>query len=208
MSIKKSVFYRKRYDTNVNMKQFLCMYLIFQRRWSSSLVDSSHLEKPKLISDTITILGKQYAKDNYTNITPKIQSYVGKNIHNKPHHPLCLVKQRIRQYFDETFRGRSGNVIFSMYDNINPIVSVQENFDSLLVPKSHVSRQKSDCYYVNKDFILRSHTTAHQAELILMGLDNFVVFGDVYRRDQIDRSHYPVFHQADAVYSLNSYQVI
>ena len=33
------------------------------------------------------------------------------------------------------------------------------------------------------------------AELISMGLDNFLVVGDVYRRDAIDSSHYPVFHQ-------------
>jgi len=33
-----------------------------------------------------------------------------------------------------------------------------------------------------------------------MGLDNFVVFGDVYRRDEIDATHYPVFHQADGVH--------
>ena len=32
-----------------------------------------------------------------------------------------------------------------------------------------------------------------------MGLDNFIVFGDVYRRDEIDSSHYPVFHQAEGV---------
>ena len=28
-----------------------------------------------------------------------------------------------------------------------------------------------------------------------MGLDNFLVVGDVYRRDAIDASHYPAFHQ-------------
>ena len=33
------------------------------------------------------------------------------------------------------------------------------------------------------------------AELISMGLDNFLVVGDVYRRDEIDSSHYPIFHQ-------------
>ncbi|KAL6438317.1 hypothetical protein ACFW04_004464 [Cataglyphis niger] len=41
--------------------------------------------------------------------------------------------------------------------------------------------------------------TAHQAELISMGLNNFLVIGDVYRRDEIDSTHYPVFHQIDAV---------
>lgn len=41
--------------------------------------------------------------------------------------------------------------------------------------------------------------TAHQTDLIKMGLDNFLMFGDVYRRDEIDSTHYPVFHQCDAV---------
>lgn len=38
-----------------------------------------------------------------------------------------------------------------------------------------------------------------QCELIGMGLDNFLVIGDVYRRDDIDSSHYPVFHQIEGV---------
>jgi len=32
-----------------------------------------------------------------------------------------------------------------------------------------------------------------------MGLDNFLVVGDVYRRDEIDSTHYPVFHQIEGV---------
>jgi len=33
-------------------------------------------------------------------------------------------------------------------------------------------------------------------------LKSFVVFGDVYRRDEIDKFHYPVFHQMEAVNML------
>jgi len=47
--------------------------------------------------------------------------------------------------------------------------------------------------------MLRAHTSAHQAELISSGLDAFLCSGDVYRRDEIDRSHYPVFHQTEGV---------
>ena len=45
--------------------------------------------------------------------------------------------------------------------------------------------------------MLRAHTTAHSSELIRSGLDAFLTFGDVYRRDEIDSKHYPVFHQCD-----------
>uniref|UniRef100_A0A7S2YMS4 phenylalanine--tRNA ligase n=1 Tax=Entomoneis paludosa TaxID=265537 RepID=A0A7S2YMS4_9STRA len=63
----------------------------------------------------------------------------------------------------------------------------------------HVSRQPSDTYYVNHDTVLRTHTSAHQVELLQSGLDRFLVVGDVYRRDEIDRSHYPIFHQMEGV---------
>ena len=43
------------------------------------------------------------------------------------------------------------------------------------------------------------YISAHQTELISMGLDNFLVVGDVYRRDSVDSSHYPVFHQIEGV---------
>lgn len=168
---------------------------------------SQATKENKIAAQTITVNGKSFDKDEYTNLTPRIISFVGKNLHNREHHPLCLTKQNIVNYIYSNFIGRTGNPIFSVYDNINPVVSVKENFESLLVPEEHPSRQKNDCYYINKDFMLRAHTTAHQYELIQMGLDNFIVFGDVYRRDEIDRTHYPVFHQADGVYSVNKSQV-
>ena len=43
----------------------------------------------------------------------------------------------------------------------------------------------------------RCHTSAHQAELLRKGERSFLVTGDVYRRDSVDRTHYPVFHQME-----------
>lgn len=151
-------------------------------------------------SESIVVDGKHYLRDEYTNITPKIISYIGTNNHNRTGHPLCLFKQRLIDFFYGHFKGRTGNPIFSIYDKISPIVTTNENFDSLLVPKDHPSRNKTDSYYLNKTNMLRAHATAHQSELIKMGLDNFVIIGDVYRRDEIDSTHYPVFHQADGVH--------
>jgi phenylalanyl-tRNA synthetase alpha chain len=76
-------------------------------------------------------------------------------------------------------------------------VTLDENFNSLLIPTDHVSRSPNDTYYVNSDHVLRTHTTAHQRKLLLSGPPSWVVFGDVYRRDSIDSSHFPVFHQMD-----------
>lgn len=151
------------------------------------------------VKNEVTILGTPYPRDDYTNVTEKILSHVGRNLYLQQHHPLSLVRQRIVNYFYKTFVNSRGNPQFSVYDNLAPVVSVEQNFDSLLIPEDHPSRRKSDCYYVNRGYLLRAHTTAHQSELIKAGLNNFLIIGDVYRRDEIDRTHYPVFHQVDAV---------
>ena len=49
--------------------------------------------------------------------------------------------------------------------------------------------------------------TAHQVDLIRSGLDNFLMIGDVYRRDEIDHLHYPVFHQIDGVRLLHQLDI-
>jgi phenylalanyl-tRNA synthetase alpha subunit len=47
--------------------------------------------------------------------------------------------------------------------------------------------------------VLRTHTSAHQSTFISGGKAAFICTGDVYRRDEIDASHYPVFHQMEGV---------
>ncbi|XP_013099954.1 probable phenylalanine--tRNA ligase, mitochondrial [Stomoxys calcitrans] len=147
----------------------------------------------------LEINGSSFVADNWTNVTPKILSYLGMNKHLQSNHPLSILRQRIVNYFYKTYKTSRGNPLFSVYDKLNPVVTVQQNFDNLLIPLDHVSRNKSDCYYINQHYLLRAHTTAHQVDLISSGLDNFLVVGEVYRRDEIDSTHYPVFHQLDAV---------
>merc|ERR1712242_643011 len=89
--------------------------------------------------------------------------------------------------------------IFTIIDNLHPVVTTSQQFDSLLISEDHVARSKTDNYYVNSDQCLRAHTSAHQVELMKCGLDAFLVFGDVYRRDEIDATHYPAFHQLEGV---------
>jgi phenylalanyl-tRNA synthetase alpha chain len=45
--------------------------------------------------------------------------------------------------------------------------------------------------------MLRTHTSAHEVETYKSGLDRWLCSADVYRRDEIDASHYPVFHQME-----------
>jgi phenylalanyl-tRNA synthetase alpha chain len=175
-------------------------------RVKSQLYFSTHARTEESVL-YVSAGGREFKRDSWSNVSTKILSHLGRNLHLQKYHPLSLIKGRIVNLFYKRFVGRTGNPIFSVYDDLDPIVSVKQNFDSLFIPPDHQSRKKSDCYYINCDYLLRAHTTAHQSELIRMGLNNFLVVGDVYRRDEIDSTHYPVFHQVDAVRLCSKHEV-
>jgi len=133
--------------------------------------------------------------DPHNNVSDYIYQRLGINLHQRPDHPLGILKNVIGDYFDSKF----GDNAFKRFDDIYPIVSTFENFDSVLVPKDHISRSVNDTYYVNADNVLRCHTSAHQYEKLKSGEKQFLVTGDVYRRDTIDATHFPVFHQMEGV---------
>lgn len=138
----------------------------------------------------------------YNNVPPSVAAKIGVNLHRRQRHPLNIIKTKIERYFQDA-PALSGNPEFSVHDSLPPVVTTIENFDQLLIPKDHVSRRPSDTYYVDEDHVLRTHTSAHQVMLLSAspkGSPNaFLVCGDVYRRDEVDCSHYPVFHQLEGV---------
>lgn len=90
------------------------------------------------------------------------------------------------------------------------IVTVEENFDILNTPKDHPSRRESDTYYLDKENILRTQTTTmwpyclrdDRIRKILEKEEKIGIMapGIVFRKDEIDRSHYPAFNQMDGLY--------
>uniref|UniRef100_A0A0K0FFC9 Phenylalanine--tRNA ligase, mitochondrial n=1 Tax=Strongyloides venezuelensis TaxID=75913 RepID=A0A0K0FFC9_STRVS len=152
------------------------------------------------IPTTFELDGKILKPDNNFNITHGIERLLQRRLHLEPGNPINLMKQRIVNFIHKEYR-KPGNrsPLFAVCENERRVVSVFENFDSLLIPDDHISRKNCDTYYVNKDYCLRAHTSAHQFELMKQGLDNFLVVGDVFRRDEVDKTHYPCFHQMEGV---------
>uniref|UniRef100_A0A8D0GH73 Phenylalanyl-tRNA synthetase 2, mitochondrial n=1 Tax=Sphenodon punctatus TaxID=8508 RepID=A0A8D0GH73_SPHPU len=168
---------------------------------------SSNVAASTLTSNSVQLLGKTYPRDDFSNVTNKILSKVGKSLHNQTHHPLWLIKERVKDHFYKQYIGRFGTPLFSVYDHLSPVVTVEENFDRLLIPQDHSSRKKGDNYYLNSTYMLRAHTSAHQWDMMHSGLDAFLVVGDVYRRDQIDYTHYPVFHQLEGLRLFSNHEL-
>lgn len=169
---------------------------LLNSRCFSSTAHSQKVQEP-LIVNNVT-----YNRDNWTNLKPRIQSYLNRNIYQQPNHPLSIIRKKVVDYFYKSFVSNRGNPLFTVIDNLSPIVTLEQNFDSLLIPKDHVSRKNTDSFYLNRNYMLRAHCTAHQVDLLKSGLDNFLIIGDVYRRDEINSTHFPVFHQVDAVRTI------
>ena len=127
------------------------------------------------------------------NLTPSIQQKRLQKLHNQPRHPICMLKKEIQAYLSD----------FECYDHLSEVVSLQENFDDLRIAPNHPSRRISDTYYIDEGHVLRTHTSAHQTTLLRQGVRQFLATGEVYRKDTIDRYHYPVFHQMEAIRIVN-----
>ena len=69
-------------------------------------------------------------------------------------HPVEIIKKEIYSFFDNNYRKR-GLPIFTQIDHLSPVVTIEQNFDSVLVPEDHVARDKKDNYYINKEMMLR-----------------------------------------------------
>ncbi|KAL8710408.1 MAG: hypothetical protein Q9220_005009 [cf. Caloplaca sp. 1 TL-2023] len=138
----------------------------------------------------IEIDGKSYQTDDWTNVPPSILSFLSRHLHLQTSHPVSLTRQLIESRFPSP--------TYAYHNDISPIVSVAQNFDSLGFPADHPGRNRSDTYYINKDTVLRTHTSAHEADIFRENAsEGYTISADVYRRDAIDRSHYPVFHQME-----------
>ncbi|KAJ2391647.1 phenylalanyl-tRNA synthetase alpha subunit, mitochondrial, partial [Coemansia sp. RSA 2559] len=107
----------------------------------------------------ISAMGSSYPADEWTNTTQAILSKTGRNLLHRPSHPLAILKDIIFKEFPT----------FAHYDSLSPVVSTVQNFDSLGFSSDHPGRSKSDTYYINKDTLLRTHTSAHQLQLLVAG---------------------------------------
>ncbi len=98
---------------------------------------------------------------------------------------------------------------FDLVD-IPKIVSVEDNFNLLNTPKDHPSRRETDTYYITDKDILRTQMTVmwpyyfrDKGVLERLKKDGHVAAlssGIVFRKDEIDKKHFPAFHQIDFLY--------
>jgi len=108
-------------------------------------------------------------------------------------HPLQLVLEEIEEIFlGMGFTIAEGPEIETDY----------YNFEALNLPKNHPARDMQDSLYITAETLLRTHTSPVQVRTMEKTCPNpirIIAPGRVYRRDALDASHSPMFHQIEGL---------
>lgn len=75
------------------------------------------------------------------------------------------------------------------------------NFELMNIPKNHPARDAQDTFYIDDNIVLRTHTSPMQARAMLTRKPPIRIIcpGRVYRADEVDATHSPVFHQMEGL---------
>tara|TARA_B100001109_G_scaffold42315_1_gene33625 strand:+ start:1288 stop:2283 length:996 start_codon:yes stop_codon:yes gene_type:complete len=75
------------------------------------------------------------------------------------------------------------------------------NFEALNIPSEHPARDMQDTFYLGGEYLLRTHTSPVQIRCLETKRPpvRIVSPGRVYRRDAVDATHSPVFHQIEVL---------
>ena len=107
-------------------------------------------------------------------------------------HPLTQVQRRM----EDIFIGMG----FSIAEG--PEVEYDYyNFQALNIPENHPARDTQDTFYITENILLRSQTSPVQARVMEKTQPPIRIIspGRVYRSDEVDGSHSPLFHQLEGL---------
>ena len=168
----------------------------------STLSSIDNKEKPKAgkiinelkldISKKLNIL---FSENNASqNQATKLDySLPGLRLNNGSIHPLTLIINEIKDIFSKIgFSNVYGSEIDTDY----------YNFEALNIPKHHPARDMQDTFYVEKDILLRTHTSSSQVHFMENNNPPIRILspGRVYRNEDISVRSYCLFHQIEGLY--------
>jgi len=107
-------------------------------------------------------------------------------------HPISITIRQIELIFN--------SIGFSLADGPE-IEDDYHNFTALNIPESHPARAMHDTFYLNKGYVLRTHTSSVQIRYMENNLPPLKIIspGRVYRVDS-DATHSPMFHQIEGLW--------
>ena len=121
----------------------------------------------------------------------KLDVTVNKPMAKQGHrHPLYQVMEELENLFI--------SMGFSIVEGPE-IETVENNFDKLNAPKNHPTRDLSDTFYIDKNLLLRTHTSPVQIRTMMQQKPpiRIISAGRTFRFDDVDDTHSPMFHQME-----------
>ncbi len=107
-------------------------------------------------------------------------------------HPITQTVREIKRIFIGLgFRVVSGPEIETEY----------YNFEALNMPRYHPARDEQDSFYLDDNYLLRTQTSPVQIRVMEKESPpiRIIAPGRCYRRDAVDASHFPMFHQIEGL---------
>ena len=132
------------------------------------------------------LLEKQLVEEEIDITLPGNEFEMGKR------HPIQLVLDELK----EIFLGMGFSIA------AGPEVELDKyNFEMLNMPKSHPSRDTQDTFYITENIVLRTQTSPVQVRTMLDQKPpiRIIAPGRVYRADEVDATHSPLFHQIEGL---------
>jgi len=116
----------------------------------------------------------------------------------RPHRGRLHLITQIRREVEDIFLGLG----YEVYDD-REVETTHDNFDALAFPLWHPARSRHDSFYLDDELktLLRTETSPSQIHVMQTQKPPIfmVSIGRVYRRDTIDATHYPTFHQFEGL---------
>lgn len=116
----------------------------------------------------------------------------GKHFEMGKRHPIQLVLDELK----DIFMGMGFGIVSG------PEIELDKyNFEMLNMPKSHPARDTQDTFYITENILLRTQTSPVQVRTMLKQQPpiRIIAPGRVYRADEVDATHSPLFHQIEGL---------
>ncbi len=155
------------------------------------LVNKAKVELEELIKQKVTQIKEEQLLKSLQEEKIDV-TMPGKRTNMGMKHPLSVVLDELK----EIFMGMG----YSIADG--PEVELDYyNFEALNLPKDHPARDTQDTFYISDNVLLRTQTSPVQVRVMEKQKPpiRIIAPGRVYRSDEVDANHSPLFHQIEGL---------
>lgn len=162
-----------------------------EKPMAGKLINETSTQIETALAEKSELLKKELLKEKIAEETIDVTAHFEK--HDSGH--LALINQTLEE-LETIFQNMGFDVVEGP-----EIDTVKNVFDDLNSPADHPARSTSDTFYITDDILLRPHTSSMQIRVMEEGKlpIKMVSAGRVFRNDEVDATHSPMFHQLECL---------